>query len=316
MSLLVFGAGAVGSVVGGLLSLAGEDVALLGRQAPMEAIRKRGLRIEGIWGEHLARPRAATHDFQALRGGRYEAILLTVRACDTAAALDTLERLAEPETLIVSLQNGLGNCETLAQRFGSERVVGGRVIFGAMTPAPGIVRVTVYAEEVLLGAYDRRSHLDRIDDLAARMSRAGVPTLRVDDVLAYLWAKTLYNGALNPLSALLGWTYGQLGAHAETRAVMDEVIDEIYLVAAAEGVALPQSTAAAYRAHFYGHQVPATAAHRSSMLQAVERGARTEIDALNGYIAARAAAHGIDTPANRLLTRLIHAKEAVCVARA
>lgn len=307
--ILVYGAGAIGSVVGGMLARAGESVVLYGRDPHIGVIRERGLVIRGIWGEHHVQPAGAFSDWTTLHGHEYEAILLCVRTFDTAQAVTELSPLVGPHTLVVSLQNGLGNCETIAATVGADQTVGARVIFGAAMTAPGEVEVTVYAEEVLLGPFGRNVPAGRVANLAQRLSAAGVPTLAIADVVPYLWAKVLYNGALNPLSALLGWPYGALAAHEATRAIMTDAIREMYRVADAVGVQLPQPTVDAYLAHFYTRQVPATAAHRSSMLQAIERGERTEIDAINGYIVRRAADYNLPVPVNELLVRLIHARE-------
>jgi len=139
---------------------------------------------------------------------------------------------------------------------------------------------------------------------------AGVPAVYTDRLAALLWAKVFYNAALNPLGALLGVHYGALPESVHSRALMDDVMDEAFEVARAECVVLPWANAAAYRDEFYGRLVPATYDHRSSMLQDLERGRRTEIDAINGAVWRRGAEHGIKTPVNATLTRLIHAVEA------
>jgi len=128
-------------------------------------------------------------------------------------------------------------------------------------------------------------------------------------IVPTLWEKVLYSAALNPLGALRGLTYGELAADRDGRAVMDRVIAEAFAVARAEGVALAWPDAAAYREVFYGRLVPSTASHRSSMLQDLERGRRTEIDAICGAVAARGAARGVSAPANQALAQLVHARE-------
>src|SRR5262249_53879596 len=133
--------------------------------------------------------------------------------------------------------------------------------------------------------------------------------VHTDRLAALLWAKVFYNAALNPLGALLGLHYGALPESAHSRALMDGVIDEAFDVARAEGVSLPWSSAGGYRDEFYGRLVPATYDHRSSMLQDLERGRRTEIDAINGAVWRRGAEHGIKTPVNAALTQLIHTVE-------
>lgn len=309
--ILVAGAGALGSVFGALLAVAGHDVTLLGRAPHLDAVRASGLCVEGIWGEHRAERLACAVEAAALRGP-FDLALVCVKSYDTAAMAAAVAPHLRGDALVVSLQNGLGNVETLEQRFGAERVLGARVIFGALLPAPGRVRVTVYADPVLLGpwsaAADDRRH-DAARRWAASFSAAGIPSAATAELPAALWAKVFYNAALNPLGALLGLHYGALAERPEVRAVMDRVIDEAFAVAVAEGVRLRWPDAAGYRAAFYERLVPSTYDHRSSMLQDLERGRPTEVDAISGAVWHRGAERGIPTPYNEMLTRLVHSRE-------
>jgi 2-dehydropantoate 2-reductase len=307
--ILVAGAGAIGSVVGGLLAAAGWPVTLLGRRAHLEAIRARGLAIEGLFGAHRVRGLECATEPAGLRGP-FVAVFLTTKAWDTAAVATAGAPHLAADGILVSLQNGLGNVEAAARAVGARRVLGGRVIFGAELVEPGRARVTVFAEPVLLGSPDPgdRVRQDAAAAWATQLAAAGIPSEPTDALVAELWGKVLYNAALNPLGALLGVSYGDLAAHSDARAVMDTVIEEAFAVARAEGVPLRWPDAAAYRAAFYGRLVPATADHRSSMLQDMERGRPTEVDAINGEVAARGAARGVPAPVNATLTRLIRAR--------
>jgi 2-dehydropantoate 2-reductase len=311
MRILIAGAGALGSVFGGFLHRAGDDVTLLGRAAHLDAIAADGLRIDGLWGDHVVRGFGCARDAAELVG-QFDAILLPVKSPDTAAMARAVVPYLAADGVIVSLQNGLGNVEQVEAIAGAERTLGARVIFGAAIPAPGRVSVTVFADPTAIGALAAGRHAAR--DAAARAwtarcAAAGVPTVYTDRLPALLWAKVFYNAALNPLGALRRVHYGALPEAAETRAIMDAVIDEAFAVAQADGVALAWPTAAAYRAEFYGRLVPATYHHRSSMLQDLERGRRTEVLAINGEIVRRGAAHGIATPVNADLVRRIQAEE-------
>jgi len=309
--ILVAGAGALGSVVGGFLRRAGHDVTLLGRDTHVAAIAAAGLEIDGLWGHHRVTGFGLATTPGSL-AGPYDAILVTVKAYDTRrAAAETVATLA-PTGVMISLQNGLGNVEALIEVAGPARVLGGRVIFGTELTAPGQVRVTVYADRVLIGAPAGAGSAaaQRARDWAQCFDAASIPAAYCEDIAAALWGKVLYNAALNPLGALLGVHYGALGDQAHTRAIMDRVIAETFAVAAAEQVTLPWPAAAEYRETFYGRLLPSTYRHRSSMLQDLERGRRTEIDAINGAVWARGCARDIDTPANEVLTRLVHAREA------
>jgi 2-dehydropantoate 2-reductase len=307
--VLIAGAGALGSVVGGLLAARGAAVTLLGRDEHLESVRRSGLRIEGLFGDHHVRELGCVSDAAALRG-RFGAVFLTVKSWDTVAMAAAVAPHLAPDGHLLSLQNGLGNLERAAAAVGDARVLGARVIFGAEVVAPGRVRVTVEAAPVLVGSPDSgdAARAAAAARWAARLREAGIPAEATGSLLAELWAKVFYNAALNPLGALLGVPYGSLPEDADARAIMDDAIDEAFAVARAAGVRLEWPDAAAYRALFYAALVPATARHRSSMLQDLERGRPTEIDAINGYVAARGGALGVPTPVNATLTRMIRAR--------
>jgi len=308
--ILVAGAGALGSVWGCLLRRAGHAVTLLGRAAHLDAIAAHGLHLEGIWGAHHATGFDLVTD-AARASGPFDLILLCVKSFHTGSVAHAIAPLLAPDGVAVSLQNGLGNVEQIAAHVGWQRVLAGRVIFGAEVVAPGRVRVTVYADPVLIGIWQQNDdpHLEAwARQVTERFTQAGIPATCCTNIKAALWGKVLYNGALNPLSALLQVHYGALAEEPHTRAIMDAVFDEIYAVAAGEGVTLPFPTAADYRTEFYGRLVPSTFHHRSSMLQDLERGRPTEIEAINGAVWQRGMAHGIATPVNEVLTRLVEAR--------
>jgi 2-dehydropantoate 2-reductase len=235
---------------------------------------------------------------------------VVVKSYDTESLVRAFPEALAEGAVVLSLQNGLGNLEVLARAFGRDRVLGAPVLIGAEMPAPAAVRVTVYAKPVKIGSPWGGPAGDReAARWAGVLAAAGIPAEPTDRLFAYLWEKVLYNAPLNPLGALLRVPYGVLAEHDDSRAVMDAVIDEAFSVALAEGVDLLWDRVDECRRHFYERLLPPTAHHRSSMLQDLERGKRTEIDALNGYIARRGTAQGIATPANTLLTRLVHFAE-------
>ena len=308
--ILIAGAGALGSVFGGLLAAAGHEVTLLGRAPHLAAIAEHGLVLEGLFGARTVRGLQIAYEPAALRPP-FDAILVTVKSFDTALMLAATADLLAPEGALVSLQNGLGNVERVLAAVGPERALGGRVIFGAELARPGVTRVTVNADPVAVGAVAAGTPAaeGKARVWAGRLDEAGIPTEYTPGVLAHLWTKACYNAALNPLGALFGVPYGTLATQPDMRAVMDGAIDECYAVAAACGVTPVVPTADAYRAVFYERLVPATARHRSSMLQDIERGRPTEIEAINGCIWTYGRAAGISTPVNATLTRLIRARE-------
>ncbi len=297
-----------------MLRGAEHEVALLGRERHLEAIARDGLRISGIFGDHLARGFSLASDPAHLEGP-FDLILLAVKAYDTASIADRIAHLLAADGLVVSMQNGVGNLDVLIERFGPSRVVGARVMLGAEIRAPGTAHATVFGEPLALGPSKLANHehcarlFERAREVAAMISAAGLPTEAVEDIAPFLWMKLFYNAALNPLGALLRLNYGALAADADLRAIMDEVIEEAFAVATALEVPLPFESAEAYRAAFYTKLVPATFNHRPTMLYDLEQRGRTDIMAMNGKIVELAGRVGLRADTNRMLTHLIRARE-------
>jgi 2-dehydropantoate 2-reductase len=313
--ILIAGAGALGSVIGGMLRAAGRDVSLLGRPRHLDAIAQRGLIIDGLFGRREVSGFDLLRDAGELGRRRFAAIFVTVKSYDTAGIAALLARHLEHGGIAISAQNGLGNIEILARELGNDAVLGARVIFGAEIDQPGRVRVTVIAEPVAIGPAPDLSGsatpvlAGRAKQIAAALCAAAVPSQAVDDIRPLLWTKLFYNAALNPLGALLKLNYGGIGADPELRQIMDQIVEEAFAGARHAGVALAFESAADYRTIFYNRLLPATRDHYPSMLGDLERRGRTEIGALNGRIVEMANAAGLRAPANGMITALIHARE-------
>jgi 2-dehydropantoate 2-reductase len=207
------------------------------------------------------------------------------------------------------MQNGCGNLEKLEERLGRERSLAARVITGFAIEQPGTVQITVSADMVHVGGCVRGVIPAAAKRLAEALTNAGLPSIAVTDVYQSLYAKLLYNCALNPLGAVLGVHYGALSESEETRMLMDKVIDETFAVIATMGGSTPWPDATAYRKAFYGQLVPATYNHRPSMLQDLEHHKPTEVDAMVGYVAAQGRKYGVPTPCCDLLAALVRFKE-------
>jgi 2-dehydropantoate 2-reductase len=309
MRILVMGAGAMGSVVGGMMARAGHAVTLVGRAAHMDAIAARGLHITGIWGDHIVRALDTRTSVDGLKAGDFDVVFISVKSFDTRAAMDAVSPVLDGATLVCAYQNGLGNAEVIAEFAGWERTVGVRAIYGVICPEPGAAHVTVIANPTALGVYDNAAPADRVRALAAAMDEAGLPTVYSEKIRTVLWGKVTYNCALNPLSALLDVPYGGLAETEHTRSLLREIVHEVYTVAAAMDVPLEPATPEDYVTHLFDDLIPPTAAHYASMHEDLARGRRTEIDALNGAICRYGDERGVACPVNSFLTRLIKARE-------
>lgn len=310
--VLIAGAGALGSVFGCLLKEAGHEVTLLGRGWHLDAIREHGLRMDGIWGPHAAGGFGLATAAAELES-KYDLILITVKAYQTAQMVEAVERNLADHGIAIAAQNGLGNVEILAERFGAARTLGASVLVGATLPAPGRVTVTVEAAPVVIGPFGSKASeaMEKSRHWAALFSRARIPCETTDQILSHVWAKVFYNASLNPLGALLRVHYGALGESEDVKIIMNGIIAEAFAVAQAKKVRLLWDSAADYTTLFYGKLLPATYDHRSSMLQDLERGRRTEIDALNGKIWRYGAELDVATPYNETITRLIKGRETI-----
>jgi len=312
MKVLVFGLGALGHVFAAFLQKAGHTVSSVGRAYIVEKVRQKGISVTGIWGEHQVELSGIYTSISEIPTQTYELIILTVKSYDTQTAVESLKPVVGPKTIVICAQNGYGNYETATAVLGSKHVALARVIFGAELIAPGEVKVTVCADDVVLGSPKGDISQSRLEEIANLFTQAGIPTRFSSKIVSYLWDKILYNCALNALGAILEVNYGFLAETPELKAIMDEIIKEIFIIAKAYNIPLFWSSAEAYIEHFYTKLLPPTQAHHPSMLQDIQKGKKTEIDALNGAIVKLGKAVGIDTPVNLTLTRLIKGKEQIC----
>ncbi|MCM2466984.1 ketopantoate reductase family protein [Methanoculleus oceani] len=301
MKIVVLGAGAVGLTVAAKLSRVA-DVHAVARKRHADAVRERGLQMTGIWGEGAYRFSCSEDLPRAWQNADY--YIVTAKSTDTEAICRQFADAIRGRE-VASLQNGIGNEEIIA-RF-TDRVIGGMIITGFEWRGDASVHVSVEAAPMKLGRFPSGMD-DAVGLLTDLIRKSGIRAEATTEIRTDLWGKTLYNCALNPLGALMNVPYGALAdPHAWT--IVTAIVREAYRVAEAEGVALPWETPEAYLEHLRTTQLPATAAHHSSMLQDLSRGRKTEIDFMNGAVAALARKHGLDAPYNTCIAEMIRLRE-------
>ncbi|MDD3269732.1 MAG: ketopantoate reductase family protein [Syntrophomonadaceae bacterium] len=309
MKVLVFGLGALGTVYSCLLKKAGYEVTGIDREMVAAEIKNKGVRINGIWGEHEACLDKVCSQVKEIEQNDFDLIILSVKAYETAEVALQLQKVISPRTYLILAQNGYGNFEAAARFIPQEQIILARVIFGAETLSAGSSKVTVIADDVILGNPLRTINIDFLTNLADIFTQAGIPTRASDDVMKYVWGKITYNSALNPLGAILEVNYGKLAQMDSSRSLMNSIIEEIFAVLAAINQESIWPDAASYMEAFYQQMVPSTAGHHASMLQDIQRGRKTEIDALNGSVVELGKQYGIPTPVNAVISSLLKAKE-------
>ena len=314
MRVAIVGAGAVGLGIGSFLLAAGSEVRFVVRDADDRRIlARRGLSRLGIFGaaESPAGAFSLANGVEDLRGSELDYLLVcskTTSSRDIAEALGDIWRDFQAPPPVVLCQNGWGNAEIFGERIPPASVFNARIITGFRRNAPNSVEITVHAEPIHLGSR-LGGPLGVLQPLRNALASTGMPCELSGSIERDLWAKMLYNCALNPLGALLGVPYGELAASESSREIVEAVIREIFQVLPPAGYATHWSTPAEYLHTFYADLLPPTAAHESSMLQDIRAGRRSEIDALCGAVSRLGAQHGIATPVNGALSELIHALE-------
>ena len=315
MDVIVFGAGAVGlGLASALLAGGRARVRIVARPAVAAALREHGLVRSGIFGAVAVPPERleVVSTGRELRGPPADDVLVATKAFASEAAAAELAEARDAVgagTRLVLCQNGWGNAERFAARFPAPRVWNARVITGFRKLAPHHVDVTVHAEPVRIGSLFGES-AERVAPLCAALARGGIPCEPSADIASDLWAKLLYNATLNPLGAILGASYGALGASPHARGVMEALAHETFAVMEAAGRRTHWPSAAAWLADFYVRLLPPTAAHESSMLQDLRAGRRTEIDAITGAVVELAARHGVAAPVSGSVLALVRFLEA------
>ncbi len=313
MNILLYGAGAVGLGLASCLLKNGERVDLVGRGDTVTALQQNGLQRTGLFGDFTAAPDVfgAFTALSELPKTNYDFLLVCTKSFDTRTAAEQIAAipfLKNSSTPIVLCQNGWGNAEIFAEHFPKERIKNGRVITGFRRPEKHEVDITVHADAIHLGSlFD--GDVSGLERLSAAITSGGIPCEVTPTISKDLWAKMLYNCMLNGLSTIHDVPYGVLGESPHTRELMENIAHEVYAVMKAAGYDTHWKSAEDYIDTFYKHQLPPTYSHEPSMLQDVRAGKRTEIDALNGAVVQLGQQHGIATPHNLTVTRMIQFME-------
>ncbi|MDF9409431.1 MAG: 2-dehydropantoate 2-reductase [Pelotomaculum sp. PtaB.Bin013] len=311
MNILIFGLGALGTVYACFLKEEGHRVIGLSRKPVQEAVRSKGVRVTGIWGEHHAMLDEVVTGVDKIRGTNFDLVIATVKSYDTEEVAAEIARVLSPDTYVVLAQNGYGNLEAAAKHIPEDRLILGRVIFGAETTGPGTSKVTVIADDVILGSPKNLIDRYKMEKFVSIFREAGIPTRFSKQVMKYIWGKIIYNSALNSMGAILEVNYGKLAEAEHSRMLMESIVREIFSLLDKMGQETLWPDPEAYIKDFYDKLIPATASHHPSMLQDIQRGRRTEIDALNGAVVEMGKKHGVSTPVNDIIVSLVKAKEKI-----
>jgi 2-dehydropantoate 2-reductase len=295
MKIAILGAGALGSVIGAELFKAGLDVVLLDKDpAHIAAIRNNGLKVD--WDdrqEHLMIPAMEPESTQAV-----DLVILLTKTLHSQAALRSIKPILDAGAFVLTLQNGLGNIETILPL-----VPPSQILFGC-TMTPGDLRGPghVASHGMAFTPYDTYQDVSLPETLIEALKKGGMT--RSTQALEHVWQKAAFNCAMNAVAALGEGIVDDI-AHFIGPSLVTNIADEVVAVAQKDGITLDSGSIAKQIAFALANQ----GGHKPSMLQDIEAHRPTEIDALNGYIAQRGHELGVKVPLNSLLSGLIKMKE-------
>lgn len=303
MKIAIIGAGAMGSLYGGYLSRAGEEVYLVDVwQSHVDEVNNNGLVIKEKEDEIIAYPKAFS---KAEEIGSVDLAIIFVKSILTEKALASNKAILGNDTLVMSLQNGYGNIEQIEKYVKGENIIAGTTAHGATMLGPGKVKHA--GSGITHIGWVKNNNNDSIDKIATTLKRAGFDTNVSDNVMELIWSKLIINVGINALTAILEVENGKLLNMNETKYLMKLAVEEAINVAETLGIKFNKDeTIQKVEQVAYN-----TSGNKSSMLQDILNKRKTEIDTINGAIVKEGMKHFVKTPVNTVLLNIIKAKETI-----
>lgn len=297
MKITIVGAGSIGCLFASILSKAKNDVWLLDKNINRaEIISKNGIKIDGVSGKWEAFPKITT---QAENIDKPDLIIICVKSYDTKEAVKQIKPLVSEQTYTLTLQNGLGNSEIIAEATDSDKVLAGVTNQAANRLNENKI-LHAGCGETIIGSTDKKMPVI-LRTIREIFNAAGIHTKTSKDIKSVLWSKLVINTGINAISGITGLSNGKLIEIEEARKILREAVAEAVKIAKKKKVKLiyddPLTKVEAV--------CEATALNTSSMLQDILKKKRTEIDSINGLIIREGQSLGIPTPVNSVLVNLI-----------
>ena len=299
MNILILGAGAIGSLFGGLLSKK-NNVLLVGRKSHIKAIKENGLKITGktrlnvkISAEDLIKKITFSPDL----------LILTVKSYDTEIAVKEAKSIIGNNTVVLPLQNGLDNIDKIEKIIGREKIIAGVTTHGTFFPKPGVIKHTGKGETIL-GELDGEK-TERIKHIKDLFNEAGIETKISTNIIREIWVKTVINSSINPLTTFFQCKNGYLLENSILENLVEKICKESTEVANSEGLNLSYQNMIKKTKEV----IQKTSENHSSMLQSFKKGGKTEIDSINGKIVDLGKRNGLETPINEML---VYSIKSIC----
>ena len=291
MRIAIMGTGGTGGYFGGLLARAGEEVAFIARGAHLEAIRKNGLAVQSVLAGDFTISATATDNPGDI--GPVDFVLFCVKAYDNAVAAEQIRPLIGPETVVLSVQNGIGNEQQIGDVIGRDHILGCVSYVSSTIQSPGVIAQTGGPGTIVFGEMQGGTST-RTENLQSTLQNSGITAELHSDIRVALWQKFLGICGVNGVTALTRLPMGEIVACEETHNLMRGTMQEVEAVARASGVDLPEGCVD-QSMDFFSSVEPSV---RGSMYYDLAAGRRLELEVLNGTVVRLGSEYGIPTPIN------------------
>ena len=305
MKILIYGTGAVGGYFGARLAEAGNDVTFIARGKHLEAIQKNGLQIKSIDGDFTVNPAKATDTIQALNPD-FDLIILGVKSWQVLDTAKAIKPILKESTLVLPLQNGVNNVDKLLSVIDKKHIIAGFCKIYAKVAGYGIINHFFYPPEISFGEIDNKK-TNRILELQSIFEKAKFKTVIPEDIISDIWKKFMFICAVSGLGALSRVSIGAMVKNDETLNLLKKTVEEIYAIAIANGVSLPEGMDKMMMDFIINQPYDSTASTQRDIME----GRPSELENFNGYIIKQGIKHGIKTPVNEFVYNCLLPQERI-----
>lgn len=313
MNILIDGAGSIGISIGTSMISEGASVSFHASQLTASVMKEDGVKRTGIFKHITCSPEEfdvyTAYDQMPKKFFDYVFVCTkTIVNDEVSTKLNENRDILKDSCKIIIFQNGFANDEPYLRFFDKNQVFCARIISGFKRTKRNISEITVHAAPLLLGSL-QNVDAEILKPIAEMISSSGIPSDTTNELAKYLWDKMLFNCTLNPLSAILEVTYGELTENEYSLQIMNNLIDEIFNVIISSGYTVDWKSADEYKEFFYSKLIIDAYKHVSSTLQDIQHENKTEIDSLTGTVISLGKKNNVDVSSNQMIYNLIKAIE-------
>lgn len=289
MKILIMGTGGVGGYYGGLLAQQGNDVTFVARGEHLKALQNQGLKVKSVHGDFIVSPAQATDNPATV--GPVDLVIFCVKTYSTEESAQAMQPAVGPQTVVMSLQNGIDAAERIGSVIGEEHVIGGVTWLSSAVEAPGVIKQISQFRRIVLGEMAGGTS-DRIQSIYEVLKNTGATVEISEDVQKVLWNKLVFITAVSSVGSLTRLSMGEYRAIPETRSLLTKIMQEVESAARARGVNLDADAVQKWL-DFIDNAAPSI---KPSMQLDVETGHRTELESMIGVVGRKGREVGVATP--------------------